>query len=80
MTKFIAIIGAIVGLIITLFVAVIAGTLIGGCVGWCVDLMFPVVITTLNQVTGLSLGAFDMGAVLGFLSGFVKSTTSNTKA
>ena len=79
MTKFLAIIGVIVGIIVTLFVAVIAGTLIGGCVGWCVNLMFPVVNASLNQVTGLSLSGFEMGAVLGFLSGFVKSTNSNTK-
>jgi hypothetical protein len=76
MTKILAIIGAIVGIIVTLFVAVIAGTLIGGFVGWCVNLMFPVVNATLNQVSGLSLDAFDMGAVLGFLSGFIKSTTT----
>jgi hypothetical protein len=41
--------------------------------------MFPVVTASLNQVTGLSLSGFEMGAVLGFLSGFVKSTNSNTK-
>lgn len=62
-----------------LFIAVIAGTFIGGVVGWCVDLMFPVVNTTLNTLSGLSLTAFDMGAVLGFVSGFVKSSCTNSK-
>lgn len=67
---------AIVGILVTLFVAVIAGTFIGGVVGWCVSLMFPVVNATLNQVAGLSLDAFDMGACLGFVGGFLKSTNS----
>lgn len=71
---------AIVGVLATLFIAVIAGTFIGGVVGWCVNMMFPVVNTTLNQVSGLTLDAFDQGAVLGFLSGFIKtSVTSNSK-
>ena len=71
---------AIVGVLATLFFAVIAGTFIGGVVGWCVNMMFPVVNTTLNQVSGLTLDAFDQGAVLGFLSGFIKtSVTSNSK-
>jgi hypothetical protein len=71
---------AIVGVLATLFIAVIAGTFIGGVVGWCVNMMFPVVNATLNQVSGLTLDAFDMGAVLGFLSGFIKtSVTSNSK-
>jgi hypothetical protein len=71
---------AIVGVLATLFIAVIAGTFIGGIVGWTVNLMFPVVNATLNQVSGLTLDAFDQGAVLGFLSGFIKTTVnSNSK-
>lgn len=64
---------SILGIVATLFIAVIAGTLIGGCVGWTVDLVFPVVNTTLNSLSGLQLDAFDMGAVMGFVSGFVKA-------
>lgn len=79
MTAILSIIGAITGIIIRLFVAVLAGTVIGGFVGWTVNLFFPVVNITLNQISGLSLDAFDMGAVLGFLSGFIKSPTSTTK-
>ena len=76
MTKILIVIAAIIGISVTLFVAVIASTVIGGFVGWCVNFMFPVVNATLNQVSGLSLDAFDMGAVLGFLSGFIKTTIS----
>ena len=71
------IIFSIVGILASLFIAVIAGTLIGGCVGWTVNLVFPVVNTTLNQLSGLSLDAFDMGAVLGFVSGFVKANCNS---
>ena len=70
---------SIVTILAGLFIAVIAGTLIGGFVGWTVNLMFPVVQATLNTLTGLSLDAFDQGAVLGFISGFVKSSCNNSK-
>lgn len=69
---------AIVTVLFTLFFVVILGTLMGGVVGWCVNLMFPVVNATLNQVSGLALDAFDMGAVLGFVGGFFKSTNSTS--
>ena len=65
---------SIVGILVTLFIAVIASTLIGGFVGWTVNLMFPVVNQTLNQLSGLQLDAFDMGAVLGFFGSFFRST------
>jgi len=68
---------SIVGILVTLFIAVIASTLIGGVVGWTVNLMFPVVTSTLNQLSGLQLDAFDMGAVLGFFGSFFRSTASS---
>jgi ABC-type lipoprotein release transport system permease subunit len=68
---------SVVGLIATLFVGIIAGTLIGGFVGWCVNLVFPVVHDTLNHVTGLQLDAFDQGAVLGFVGGFLRPNASS---
>ena len=68
---------AIVGIAATLFFAVIASTLIGGFVGWCVNLVFPVVNTTLNTISGLQLDAFDQGAVLGFFGSFFRSTLTS---
>ena len=63
-----------------LFVAVLLGTLIGGIVGWIVGLVFPFVIVTLNTLTGLTLTAFEMGAVLGFVGSFFKpSVTKESK-
>jgi len=59
-----------------LFVAVLLGTLIGGIVGWIVGLGFPFVIVTLNTMTGLTLTAFEMGAVLGFVGSFFKTSVT----
>jgi hypothetical protein len=59
-----------------LFVAVILGTLVGGIVGWIVGLVFPFVIVTLNTMTGLTLTAFEMGAVLGFVGSFFKTSVT----
>jgi hypothetical protein len=49
-------------------------------VGWTVDLVFPFVIPTLNTVTGLSLTAFEMGAVLGFVGSFFKASLNTSKS
>ena len=59
-----------------LFVAVLLGTLIGGIVGWIVGMVFPFVIVTLNTLTGLTLTAFEMGAVLGFVGSFFKTSVT----
>ena len=73
------IIFGVISLIALLFVAILLGTLVGGVVGWTVDLMFPFVVITLNALTGLSLTAFEMGAVLGFVGSFFKSSLTNNK-
>jgi hypothetical protein len=65
---------ALVTIFVTLFFMIVASTLMGGFVGWCVNLVFPVVNTALNQVSGLQLDAFDMGACLGFFGSFFRST------
>jgi hypothetical protein len=76
MTAVTVILGAI-SLIALLFVAMLLSTLIGGCAGWVVESVFPYVITTLNTLTGLSLTGFEMGAVLGFVGSFFKSSLTN---
>lgn len=65
---------SIVTIVATLFFMIIIGTLMGGFVGWCVNMVFPVVNQTLNQLSGLQLDAFDMGACLGFFGSFFRST------
>jgi hypothetical protein len=66
---------SILSILLSLFITIIAGTLMGGVVGWTVNLAFPVVADTLNALSGLKLDAFDQGAVLGFVGGFIKSTS-----
>lgn len=70
----IQLIGGLVYGAVTLFVSAVLGTLVGGLVGFCVDLAFPFVTTTLNQLAGTGLTAFEMGAVLGFIAGFFSSS------
>ena len=60
-----------------LFVAVLLGTLIGGIVGAIVGMVFPFVIVTLNTLTGLTLTGFEMGAVLGFVGSFFRTSVTN---
>ena len=66
----------IAGIVITLFVGVCAGTFFGGVASWIVNMVFPQVGTALNTLTGLQLDAFDQGAVLGFVGGFIRSNSS----
>ena len=70
------VLGAAVMIAAILFVAVLLGTLIGGIVGWVVGMTFPFVIVTLNTLTGLTLTAFEMGAVLGFVGSFFKTSVT----
>jgi hypothetical protein len=62
-----------------LFLAVLLGTIIGGITGWVVGLIFPFIITSLNTVMGLELSGFAMGAMLGFVGTFFRSSTSSSK-
>ena len=71
------IIAAAVGIIGLLFFVIILSTLFGGIAGWTVNLVFPFVATTLNSLMGTELTAFEMGAVLGFVGSFFR--TSLTK-
>lgn len=70
----------VISLVALLFVAILLGTLVGGVVGWTVDLMFPFVVTALNTLTGLELTAFEMGAVLGFVGSFFKSSLNTDQS
>lgn len=70
------VLGAAVMIAAILFVAVLLGTLIGGIVGAIVGMVFPFVIVTLNTLTGLTLTGFEMGAVLGFVGSFFKTSVT----
>jgi hypothetical protein len=74
-----AVVLSAMGIAALLFAATILGTLLGGVAGLIVGAVFPYVIASLNTVLGLSLTGFEMGAVLGFVGGFLRSTTTVNK-
>jgi hypothetical protein len=71
------IIAAAVGIIGLLFFVIILSTLFGGIAGWTVDLVFPFVAITLNSLLGTTLTAFEMGAVMGFVGSFFRTSVTN---
>jgi hypothetical protein len=71
------IIAAAAGIVAMVFFVIILSTLFGGIAGWTVDLVFPFVATTLNSLLGTELTAFEMGAVMGFVGGFFKTSVTN---
>ena len=66
-----------VGLVMLIIVIVILGTLFGGIAGWIVGLFFTdTIMGTLNRIGVDTMGMtmWQLGATLGFISGFFKST------
>lgn len=59
------------------FISALFSTFFGGLFGWCVDAVFPHVVASLNQLSGLKLTGFEMGAVLGFFGSFFRSASSS---
>lgn len=69
--------GLAVGFVLLVIVAVILGTFFGGVAGWIVGLFFTdTIMGTLNRigVDTMGLTMWQLGATLGFVSGFFKST------
>ena len=65
------------GLVMLIIVMVILGTFFGGVAGWIVGLFFTdTIMGTLNRigVDTMGLTMWQLGATLGFVSGFFKST------
>ena len=66
-----------VGLVLLVIVMVILGTFFGGVAGWIVGLFFTdTIMQTLNRigVDTMGMSMWQLGATLGFVSGFFKST------
>lgn len=66
-----------VGFVLFIIVMVILGTLFGGIAGWIVGLFFTdTIMTTLNRfgVDTMGMTMWQLGATLGFVSGFFKLT------
>ena len=65
------------GLVMLIIVMVILGTFFGGVAGWIVGLFFTdTIMQTLNRIGVDTMGMtmWQLGATLGFVSGFFKST------
>ena len=59
-----------------IFALVVLSTLLGGIAGWTVGLVFPYVTDTLRELSGVELSNFQIGATLGFVGSFFKSSSS----
>ena len=67
------------GIVFLIIFLVILGTLFGGIAGWIVGFFFTdTIMTTLNRfgVDTIGMTMWQLGATLGFISGFFKSTIS----
>lgn len=66
-----------VGVVLLVILMVILGTLFGGIAGWIVGLFFTdTILSTLNRfgVDTMGMTMWQLGATLGFISGFFKSS------
>lgn len=69
---------AILGVILLLFIAILASTIIGAIVGAIVGFVFPQVIDTINHVIGLDASGWVIGATLGFVGSFFRTSSMST--
>ena len=66
-----------VGFVFFIILLVILGTLLGGMAGWIVGLFFTdIIMNILNRfgVDTMGMSLWQLGATLGFFSGFFKTT------
>lgn len=69
------------GLVMLIVLMVILGTFFGGVAGWIVGLFFTdTIMQTLNRIGVDTMGMtmWQLGATLGFISGFFKATGVRT--
>lgn len=56
-----------------LFLGILAGTFFGGVGAYVVGMFFPYVLDTIREASGLTLTDFELGALMGFVLGYLKS-------
>lgn len=68
---------AILGLLAAFFLAPLLGIAVGAFAGWVVGLVFPETIGILATIMtgGVTMPAWQVGAILGFVGGFFKTRT-----
>lgn len=63
-----------------LFISVLFGTVIGAFAGWVVGLVFTDTMITLAKMLGQpGMEAWQLGAILGFVGSFFRSSSSSSK-
>jgi ABC-type dipeptide/oligopeptide/nickel transport system permease component len=58
------------------FVGVLLGTLFGAFAGWVVGLIFDETLTKLSALIGFAGPHWQLGAMLGFVGGFFRTSVS----
>ena len=73
------------GIIITLGTAasiafiVCIGTFLGGCTGWIIGIFFEDTFVALKMLLGVTCTDFELGAMLGFVGGFFRTTVTKSE-
>lgn len=74
----IKILAGAIAVVSALFFIIILSTLLGGIAGWTVGLVFTDSIAVVKSFLGVTCTNFELGAGLGFVGGFFKSTLSSS--
>lgn len=71
---------AIVAFAVVLFLGILAGTALGALAGWVVGLVFSDTMIRLATMIGQpDMPAWQIGAILGFVGGFFRSSMTTGK-
>lgn len=75
----IKLLSTVIGIVVAAFFLVTLATLFGAVIGWTVGLLFEQTILTTLRGFGVDTNftMWQLGATLGFVSGFFKSTPIN---
>ena len=61
----------------TVFIAICIGTFFGGVSVWVIGYVFPYVPDTIREISGFTLTDFQLGAVMGFVAGYIRNIVSS---
>ena len=80
MDKLSTMLAGLVLIAIVFFLAPLVGVLVGAFSGWVVGLFFPTTFNVLLAAIGLGqFAVWQLGAALGFVGGFLQSSSSSVK-
>ncbi len=67
---------ALIGLAFLVFVGAIFGTALGALAGMIVGWVFPGSMALLAEALGIAAAPYQLGAIFGFVGGFLKTSIS----